>query len=475
MGDSRQAVQAGRAPGGAPHRRVPRVRCRAEVRISEPGSSRTTDATCVDLSAGGIGVNTGAARPVGSRVLCRLHIEGQTLDLPGVVAWARGRGSAASARGERHDTKTLVRLGSDDAAAIEAQAGEPAVAESAERDASMGIAFEALAEAQAQALAALIRASDPLTSTVELKFAGLDTRVKARAEASAEGLRLRAALPFLELDSKLTVSFAGDGQTREGRIARVELDGTNEQRVPQLIVHVALVPEAEAADASASPTSAPEREQGAPNALDEAAVARFAQTVALVALLASAGVPAAWLLTARSAQGVAMHAAKLAPASPSRPIATEHAPQAPEPAAAAATVAQPASGPMVPAFPPAAAPATPSAPSAPLPVAAPAAAVPPPTAPQVTIVGAQTRVFVPMDGSAEGLHAYHLSSPGAVLSLPQAHARIRLADYPIYQGVVRRVWLRPYQSGVQVRVVWRNAAVRYELEFTDSGLTIVAH
>jgi hypothetical protein len=91
--------------------------------------------------------------------------------------------------------------------------------------------------------------------------------------------------------------------------------------------------------------------------------------------------------------------------------------------------------------------------------------------PGVEVHGDETRVFVPVRGTAEGMTVYDLSSPGVVVNLPHGTARLPLENFGVHRGLVSRVWLRKGRSGVQVRVIFRRRA-RYETDFGDGGLTV---
>jgi hypothetical protein len=273
---------------------------------------------------------------------------------------------------------------------------------------------------------------------VELRFAGLADSVAARAEASAEGLTLHAALPFLELGSELGVSFGDGSSERRGTIAGVEITSSQEQPTPVLCVRVSLDENA-AAGQQTHADSRPNEDASARRA------AWFALAITLLAFGLAAAGPVSWLKAERAARG----AARGAPASQARASVAAVAPPA---STAAATIA-----PQLPALPP--------------PVLVPQLSV---TAPITTVEGATTHLFIPMDGDESGMRTYELSSPGLVVNLPHARARIPLDDYAIGEGLVRRAWLRPLDDGVQLRVVWRTSSVGYHVLFGKAGLTLVA-
>lgn len=493
-------------------RRQPRIRYRAPLRIKSLRTANAIEATCLDLSQGGMRVRAPALCGVGTNVVCELEVEERRLSLPGVVAWtdpphAPNNGAEpselqASAKTERPDTKTQIRLGTDSSEPEvgkrsgrnhtqglyrlgEAAYSEPAPANAKAPEAAMGIRFETLSDAHAKLLSDLVRDGEPITSAVQLWFSGLAEPIRAQAHAHAAAISVRAQLPFLALDSAVRIGVAPDGEEQQGWIRSVELVTTSVERVPRLEIEIALENAAGHALASGR-----ERTSGSHRAQASQPKGRGARAWLLLATLASGaglGAVATWFLVARPVREAATRADPElhmpAPLFAARRANSERAPtQAAAPGALADTLAPaaltpaPTSAAMAPPIQLAAATqAEASAPSAPEPEPAQPAAEPQPpllAAPEVTVTDRETRIFVPMDGSDTDISRYELSSPGLVVNLPHAHAQIALEDYPIYRGLVRRVWLREHRKGVQVRVVWRQSPIRSKVIFDDHGLTL---
>jgi hypothetical protein len=505
-------------------RRKPRIRFRTRLQIKEPGADRAIDARGLDLSQGGMGVRASGVCAVGSDVVCELQVDGEALSLPGVVAWAtapdapepvvnrqrrptqglfrlgnemEGAGNGAST--ERPDTKTLVRLGGE--SALSEPQGDPGAV--APLDAAMGIRFETLVAEQAQVLEDLVRDGEPITSPLQVWFSGLAEPIAARAEASAEGIRLRTALPFLALDSEVRFRLGSD-EEQYGRVVRVELSTDASHRVPR--IEVAIAPEPETGEPR-EPGAAPPRSTQSvlpARASRQTPGARLLPGLAILALGAGIGAastliglspPVRHALAGLSQHSTALHRAdRPAAAAPvtlavppqDPPAQQESVAQAETPPSAVLDI-QPDRIPPTDGTEPAptalAERQVPKGGSTTEPAALTATRVPPSeaavtapetglSAPQVQVLGGATRIFIPAQGSDTDISRYELSSPGVVVNLPHAHARIPLLDYPIYRGIVRRLWLREHRDGVQVRIVWRPGPAHCKVVFDEHGITL---
>ncbi len=71
------------------------------------------------------------------------------------------------------------------------------------------------------------------------------------------------------------------------------------------------------------------------------------------------------------------------------------------------------------------------------------------------------------------MQEYRLSTPGITFNLPRARTTIPRGNYGIHQGLVKRVWIRPFRSGMQIRVITARASVRHTVRFSSKGLEIV--
>jgi hypothetical protein len=367
-------------------------------------------------------------------------------------------------RSDRSDTKTLVRLGGADLPLSEPPEAVPAPNPESAGD----------------------------RSSVQLWFKGLREPVSARAEIRDGGLQLKADLPFLELDSTVGVATASGGTRLHGHIRHVGFAAGDDRRVPQLCVDVAL------SDVSALP------ERDPPSAVRARKVAALVEAtagerqgsggrrvlgwIAALALGAAggAGVALLWLAPRLQAlEGPRDQAARVSVAReeahvaaipvraplvtvPDSPLAPDNADV--EPAAVSLErydlLAPRTAGDDEAAL--AAAETTWG-----VAVARAQAAAAATQLPQVSVQGAQTHVFVPMEGEGEGMRQYELTTPGIAVTLPRARALIPLVNHNVQRGIVRRVWLRREGQGVQVRVITRRTATRAAASYDETGLSIV--
>jgi Tfp pilus assembly protein PilZ len=94
------------------------------------------------------------------------------------------------------------------------------------------------------------------------------------------------------------------------------------------------------------------------------------------------------------------------------------------------------------------------------------------TRPEIEVTPELTRVRVRLDGTAQDLRSYDLSSPGVAVSFSGARPAIPHANYGVHQGLVSRVWVRDEGGEAQVRVLFRRRAVRYALQVEDRALVV---
>ncbi len=74
--------------------------------------------------------------------------------------------------------------------------------------------------------------------------------------------------------------------------------------------------------------------------------------------------------------------------------------------------------------------------------------------PRVRALGARIDVDIPVRGSLAGLDSYRLTRPSGVsIDLPRQPLKIRYGMYRIDRLGIRRIWIRKYKHGAQVRVV----------------------
>lgn len=87
----------------------PRAAARIEVRFAEADqAARALRAYSLNLSAGGLCLRTRRAYPIGTRLDLSMNIGGQTLEVVGVVSWARS--GAIGVRFEDLSTDDRTRL-----------------------------------------------------------------------------------------------------------------------------------------------------------------------------------------------------------------------------------------------------------------------------------------------------------------------------------------------------------------------------
>lgn len=375
--------------------------------------------------------------------------------------------------------------------------------------------------------------TDTDRKAVQLWFKGVREPVRARAEIGDSVLQLTAPLPFLELDS--VVGFkTGEGEALlHGRIRRVQLEAGAAHSVPQLSIELGLIDAASATEAHANDERAdevrPDRASVRPtepaqdareilpaprsrvlpwlSALVIGAAAGAGATYVWLPARAPHDAPAAADATREGAPPNAAAATRSSGARGAAPLlgasivealaaertaaleqvrAAEEARRAAlwrplaaydvqPPLAPEAAHARDAAGAVDEVIAPESQPASAgqiedqAKPSR----AGEQASAETPARPRVSVRGAQTHVFIPMQGDGVGVRQYELTTPGVAVSVPHARALIPLENYAIGRGIVRRVWVRQQGAGVQVRVITKRPAVRSIVSFDETGLRIV--
>jgi len=181
-------------------RQTPRVGFSAQVELlardEREDEQRVLVARALDLGAGGIGLSMRERLPVGTKVTCRMELDGRDAALEGRVAWSRSNTSP--------------------------------------RPHGLGVCFDNLAEHERELLAHVVDRTQAGYRPVELRFEGAQTPLIARACPTRKGLRVSTPLPMLNQGAELSVRFEGEGQAFAGRIASVmvrEEDGTRRLEV----------------------------------------------------------------------------------------------------------------------------------------------------------------------------------------------------------------------------------------------------
>src|SRR5688572_27871057 len=148
-------------------RRSERVHYRGSVEVfatEGDADSAAVRAVALDLGAGGMRISAPVRMPVGAQVTCRVELDGREAALPGQIAW--------------------LALG--------------------ESSNGMGICFEGLGSYEHAVLQHLVERSRAGYRPIELRFAGMQQTIRARARARTNGLRLSAVLPILARGTALS-------------------------------------------------------------------------------------------------------------------------------------------------------------------------------------------------------------------------------------------------------------------------------
>ena len=191
-------------------RRTPRVDFNAQVELlardDRNDEQRVLIAQALDLGAGGIGLSMRERLPVGTKVTCRLALDGRDASLVGRVAWSRSNTSP--------------------------------------RPHGLGVCFDGLGGHDRELLAHVIDSTQAGYRPIELRFEGAQAPLIARACPTAEGLRVSTPLPMLNRGAELSVRFEGEGQAFVGVVSGVvvrEEDGTRRLEVDLALSEAASV------------------------------------------------------------------------------------------------------------------------------------------------------------------------------------------------------------------------------------------
>jgi hypothetical protein len=183
-------------------RKSPRIRCQLPVQIRREGDDAAgvdpVVAHTIDVSRGGIRVETPLWLAVGEPLVCRMNLHGQDAALHGHVAWSSASGNSTG----------------------------------------LGISFGELTAEVARRLDDLVRATLPDAEPVELRFEGLPTPIRARAITTPGGIRLATALPVLARDAGVVFRYGEPLQTYTGHVADVALQEREGARILEVDVEV---------------------------------------------------------------------------------------------------------------------------------------------------------------------------------------------------------------------------------------------
>jgi hypothetical protein len=366
-------------------RRYQRVDFRAPVQVArrdDAENENAVSATAMNLSVAGIFVTAPEPPNVGTEVVCSVPLSGELRPLRGRVAWVR-----ASPRG-------------------------------------MGIEFIDLSTDDSRVLRETCGRDDRDDHPIRVWFEGLREPIGAKAVLTSQGIRLRAALPFLRMES--VVRFAPADRVEEvhlGTLGDVRLV-TSPGEPAVIEVDVSLKPPARGRVARPGSGWAPT------DTVSGVAVRPSPTPTPTPETTGKLKLPSRRLVWALRwiAAGLILGAGVL--------VSLELWGRVPMPFLDV----------RVPAPPPAPPPA-----AAPKPAPAPAPAL-------RAITPSPGRLFLPVDGSLEGLERLRLGDPpGVVITLPHATTPLATGEHPIASDAafrVVKVRVRP-EGGIKLRVFFR--------------------
>jgi hypothetical protein len=425
-------------------RRSQRVHYRAavELRVREGVfDASAVHAEAIDLGAGGMRIAARVHVPVGAPVTCHIELDGHAASLPGRIAWlAHGDG---------------------------------------ERGNGIGICFDPLGNHERALLQETVERSRGSYRAIELRFAGVEPPIRARARARTNGLKLSAVLPILARGTELSFRLDEEGPQFKGRVSdaslheeqgarRIEVDvevedrdGVRFRRRARYGYPLEIEAE-ELREAAALPPAQDVRVPAAPS------VAPRARALRLSALLlaASAGALLGWTAARSSASTVAV-------SQPAHVVV----PREPAPARHRSTVAA-----FTPAPAATRAPATAFTPGAP-PQAEPSEQVRSPEtasvepvalAPELRVDGAVTRVLVPFEGTLDDMHARLWASPFAlVIDLPNGHSKLSTGVHRLRKGSARDLRIQHRAGGGEfLRLTLATPIARYAVAAQNGTLEL---
>ncbi len=190
-------------------RRNPRVSYQVPVGVLDPAKQRLLNMISINLSRGGMFVDTPEELPIGKELVCNLPIgETEAMQLRARVAWHR----PYSISNER-------------------------------RPRGVGIEFIDLSESDSEQLEKIVGDHEELSHAVRLQVEGMKGAINAQAQLTPQGIFFRSPLPFLQLNSQVDFAFDDDNgdQSYQGRIVDVKVQRDSESAVPRLQVEVELL------------------------------------------------------------------------------------------------------------------------------------------------------------------------------------------------------------------------------------------
>lgn len=477
-------------------RQSQRVLIDAPVRLTLREASRTLPARALDLSEGGIRITADAPLSVGDEVTCSLELDNERAALNGRVRWSKPSSVPAGAMG-------------------------------------FGVQFGPLDDAQLGQLRRWLAQNSEHSEVVLLHVPSMREPLRARGCVTADGLQLVAALPQLAPGAELEFQLGDTGSRRLGRIERIDVKPRSEHGALELAVRLqpsaatrsrrnlvygmgdsesveytppprppmpaSIVLDATAiessAAASATTTTRIERRQRRARAhtlqIPKTSALRFIRWGVAIAAVGGAAV---WLVNlahqnatsrqphdetelASPADSEAESAEESTSVSAATsPNSTNHTSAHPVQAPGASETDEPAPNTLAPQS--AAAPtatshqdfATKSAP----PVAAAPSSTDEARLPALNSEGAKSEIFVPMQGSLDGLRTTQWTDPLAVvLDIPGARFSAPELLKGLRGGAVKRVRLDETREVPRLQIFLNTVAARFAAKPVPHGLLVV--
>ena len=422
-------------------RRLPRVDFRAPIWMTLPTGEERIQAQALNLSEKGLFIGTDASCDIGVTLRLSLPLGSEELDLEGRVAWAR-------------------RI---------SRAGAPA---------GIGIEFTNLDHDRLEQVKVAV--GSDLEHGIRVRFSGLPAPIRARASVDGEVLSLHTELPFLKLGSVADFSLEGDATSHRGRIGRVSIEPGSSTDVPRLRIEVDVLGIGEAdTDSTIDEADDPEGPQelvesaeqsGAivvPSAAPqwiEPSLEVSTERIAIHHKWAAAGITGGAAVIGFAATFALLGTSSRPLPAPAQVVISADAPSA--------TLAdRPSTAMEAPALAP---PATPAAGAA-TPVPGPASSD---AAHSLSVRSTETDTTVSMRlaaGTTDGLRHYLLADPaGVAINLPSAELEAERKVHWLDRGPVKKVWIRDYDGGAQVRIFFPDRTARDYRVATNDGLVTVS-
>jgi Tfp pilus assembly protein PilZ len=190
-------------------RRNRRISYQVPVGVVDLQAERVLNMSSINVSRGGIFVDTDEHMRVGAPVVCNLPFgrDTEALQLRGRVAWLRPKSSSGP-----------------------------------KRPSGLGIEFVDLSDDESDKLSDIVGGDDEQSHQLSLKLPGLENPVHGQAFLTNDGVFFRSKLPFLALDSEVEFAFEDEDEdvVYDGHIVGVEVYNDPGSPVPRLQVEVAV-------------------------------------------------------------------------------------------------------------------------------------------------------------------------------------------------------------------------------------------